>query len=307
MRIPEAAAPVRVLKLSGKEQSHRMLNTIPTPTNRADVSLTIRGGTSQALIADIIRAVQLWPVWLRLGIQDVRLRFRRSTFGVGWIFLNLAVMILAVGLVYSRLLGQELHKFLPFLTAGVVTWAYLTSSIVEGGNAFIASEGYIKQIGLPLFVYVLRSFISVSLVMLLSMMAYFVVALLYGVGFSLGAFWAVPGLLLVGAVALLLVATFAYLNARFRDAIYLASAVLQVLFYVTPVIWPPEALRDKGLPWVVDYNPFYHLLEVVRRPLLYSEPASVMNYLMVGVLIIGLAVVAWGCARRYHQRVVYLL
>jgi ABC-2 type transport system permease protein/lipopolysaccharide transport system permease protein len=106
---------------------------------------------------------------------------------------------------------------------------------------------------------------------------------------------------------MLFAAIFAYVNARFRDAIHLASAVLQVLFYVTPVIWPPEALRDRGLPWVVDYNPFYHLLEVVRQPLLYAQPATAMNYLMVGVFIVGLAVVFWSCARHYHQRVVYFL
>jgi len=284
-----------------------MPNTISTLTNRVDVSPTMRRGASHTLFADVTYAISLWPIWLRLGIQDVRLRFRRSTLGVGWIFLNLAVMIVAIGLIYGRLLGQELNKFLPFLTVGIVTWGYLTSSIVEGGSAFIASEGYIKQIGLPLFVYVLRSFISVSLVMLLSMLAYFVVAMLYGVSFALGIFWAVPGLLLVGVVALLLIATFAYLNTRFRDATHLAATVLQVLFYVTPVIWPPEVLRDKGLPWVLDYNPFYHLLEVVRQPLLYSEPATTMNYLMVGTLIVGLAIISWGCARCYHQQVVYFL
>lgn len=284
-----------------------MGNTISVYTHQSDVRSIVGGGTSQALFAEIIRAIQLWPIWLRLGVQDVRLRFRRSTFGIGWIFLNLAVMIFAVGFVYSHLLGQELNTFLPFLTVGVVTWGYVTSSIVEGGNAFVASEGYIKQIGLPLFVYVLRSFVSVSLVMLLSLAAFFAVAVIYGVKMSLGSLWAVPGLFLVGCVAMLFTATFAYVNARFRDAIHFASAALQVLFYVTPVIWPPKALRDQGLPWVVDYNPLYHLLEVVRQPLLYAEPATAMNYLMVGAFIVSLAVVCWSCVRHYHHRVVYFL
>ncbi|MBM4255511.1 MAG: ABC transporter permease [Deltaproteobacteria bacterium] len=284
-----------------------MLNTVSVDKSRATVEPSLPGGSNRALLTDMIRTVQLWPVWVRLGIQDVRLRFRRSTLGVAWIFLNLAVMIGAVGLVYSHLLGQELHEFLPFLTVGVITWGYLTASIVEGGNAFISAEGYIKQIGLPIPIYVLRSFVSISVVMFLSLLAYFVVAVVYNVSFSLGALWAVPGLLLVGCVALLFVATFAYLNARFRDAVHLAGAVLQVLFYVTPVIWPPEALRDKGMPWVIDCNPFYHLLEVVRQPLLRSEPATAMNYLVVGGFILGLALVSWQCARHYHQRVVYFL
>jgi ABC-type polysaccharide/polyol phosphate export permease len=259
------------------------------------------------VVDDVVRAVQLWPIWLRLGLQDVRLRFRRSALGVGWIFVNLAVMILAVGLVYSHLLGQELNKFLPFLTVGIIVWGYLTSSIVEGGNAFIASEGYIKQIGLPIYVYIFRSFVSISLTMLISLLAYFVVAVVYRVEFGRGMLWAVPGLLLIGVVSLLLVTTFAHLNARFRDAVYLATAALQVLFYVTPVLWPPEALRSRGLPWVIDYNPFFHLLEVIRQPLLHSEPAALANYQAVGLLIVGLAVIAGVFTSRYHRRIVYFL
>ncbi|MGE0824089.1 MAG: ABC transporter permease [Candidatus Binatia bacterium] len=259
------------------------------------------------MIAEFIRAVRLWPIWVRLGLQDVRLRFRRSTLGVAWIFVNLAIMILAVGFVYSHLLGQQLDEFLPFLTAGIIIWGYLTSSITEGGNAFLAAEGYIKQIGLPLYVYILRVFVSVSAVMLLSLTAYFAVAFFYRVGLHSGALWAVPGLLLVGIVSLLFIATFAYLNTRFRDAVHLATAFLQVLFYVTPIIWPPEALRDRGVPWVINYNPFYHLLEVVRQPLLHSEPATGLNYVVVGMFIAGLTLVSWGCAWYYHQRVVYFL
>jgi ABC-type polysaccharide/polyol phosphate export permease len=259
------------------------------------------------VVRDVIQAVRLWPIWLRLGLQDVRLRFRRSVLGVGWIFINLAVMLLAIGVVYGKLLGQDIAGFLPFLTVGVVAWGYLTSSILEGGNAFIVSEGYIKQIGLPVYVYVFRFFVSASLTMLLSSFAYIVVAVVYGVEFHWGTFWAVPGMLLLGTVSLLLIVIFAHLNAHFRDTVHLAGAALQVLFYVTPVLWPPEMLRDRGLPWLVDYNPFYHLLEVVRQPLLHAQPATLRNYQAVGILIGGLVTVAATFTWRYYRRLVYFL
>lgn len=145
---------------------------------------------NEKLIKDIIHAAQLWPIWLRIGLQDIRMRYRRSALGVGWIFLNLAIMILAVGIVYSNLLGQDLKKFLPFLTIGLVAWGYLTSSIIEGGNAFVVSEGYIKQIGLPIYVYVFRFFVSITITMLISLPAYLVVALIYSVPFRWGPYGA---------------------------------------------------------------------------------------------------------------------
>jgi ABC-type polysaccharide/polyol phosphate export permease len=273
---------------------------------------TPRGGRSEEyamyrVTDDVIEAARSWPIWWRLGLQDIRSGFRRSTLGVGWIFVNFAVTILAVGVVYGALLGQQVKDFLPFLAAGLVVWLYLTSSIVEGSSAFVASEGYIKQIGITPYVYVLRFFVSISFKMLTSLSAFVVVALLLGVEFRWGVIWAAPGVLLLCAVSLLLIAIFAHLNARFRDAAHIASLGLQILFYVTPVLWPPEMLRARALGWIVDLNPLYHLLEVVRQPLLHSRPASLVNYQAVGLSLIGLTLIASALTWRFHRRLAYLL
>lgn len=94
-------------------------------------------------VAYVVRSARLWPIWTRLGIQDVRLKLSRSAIGVGWVFVNLAVLVLAIGFIYANLLGQSPREFIPYLTIGLILWGYLTNSIVEGGNAFINSEGYI--------------------------------------------------------------------------------------------------------------------------------------------------------------------
>ena len=256
---------------------------------------------------EVARSLGLWPIWMRLGVQDVRLRFRRSAIGAGWIFLNLAILILAISFIYGALLGQELDTFIPYLTVGLVTWNYLTSSIVEGGNAFIGSEGYIKQISLPLYVYVFRFFVSIGLTALISWAAYVFVAVVYGVPFRPGTLWIVPGLLLLMMASLLLIAIFAHLNARFRDAAHMAAVIMQVMFYVTPVIFPAELLRERGLGLVLDLNPLYHLLEVVRQPLLYGQAADMLNYLAALGILLVLAVGAGLLIRFYHHRIVFSL
>ena len=255
----------------------------------------------------MLRTFRSWPVWLRLGLLDFRLGFRRSTLGVGWIFANLLITILAIGIVYSTLLEQPVKGFLPFLAAGLVVWTYLTASMVEGSNAFVGSEGYIKQIEMPPYIYVLRFFVSNSLKLLVSLSAYVVVALIFAVEFRPGVLWSVPGLLLLGCASLLLTNIFAHLNARFRDVAHGASIGLQTLFYVTPVLWPPEMLRGHRLQLLVNLNPLYHLLEIVRQPLLHSRPASQANYLAAGLLLVALAFFASFLTWLYHRRLVYLL
>lgn len=260
-----------------------------------------------APLHDLAAALRLRRIWWRLGLQDIRRRFRRSVLGVGWIFIQLAVTIAALGIVYGHLLGQDMRTFLPFLAVGLVLWGFITASVVEGGQAFVLSEGYIKQIGLPIQVYVFRAFVSITIASAISLSSYVVVALAYAVPIGWGTLWGVPGLLLMTAVGFLLALIFAHLTASFRDTPHLASTALQILFFVTPVLWPGELLRGRRVQWVVDANPLYHLLEVVRRPLLSSEPAAMVDYLVtVGVLAV-LIVVAFVVVAAYSRRIVYLL
>jgi ABC-type polysaccharide/polyol phosphate export permease len=193
------------------------------------------------------------------------------------------------------------------LTIGLILWGYLTSSIVEGSNAFISSEGYIKQIGLPIYIYVFRYFVSITVTMLINLPVFFLIALIYPVKFRLGVLWGLGGVLMLTAVGFLMIAIFSHLNARFRDTGHMASIGLQVLFFVTPVIWPPEMIRSRQLNWIVEFNPFFHLIEIVRHPLLHSEPAEMMNYLVVFMLIGALVLVAWFLTRKYNHAIAYLL
>ncbi len=259
------------------------------------------------MLAEVVQSFALWRIWVRLGTQDVRLRFRRSTIGLGWIFLNLAVTVLAVGFVYANLFGQDVREFIPYLTISLVAWGYLTNSIVEGGNALTSSEGYIKQISLPIYVYVLRFFVGISLVSAINLIVFLVIAVVYNIAFTWAMLWVIPGILLLTIISLLLITIFAYVNARFRDAAHLASIGMQVMFYVTPVLFPAEILRQRGLGLIIDLNPMYHLLQTIRVPLLLGKPADDINYGFAGMVILVLATLAMNVVAHYRQRIVFAL
>lgn len=263
---------------------------------------------TERTIRDVVRSVGLWHIWIRLGMQDVRLKFRRSAVGVGWIFVNLAVLVSSIGFIYANLLGQDTREFIPYLTIGMILWGYLTSSIVDGGQAFVNSEGYIKQISLPIYVYIFRFFVSISVTTLIAMLAYVAVAVIYSVPLHAGTLFALPGLLMVMTASLLLVTIFAHLNARFRDIAHMASVGMQVLFYVTPVIFPAELLRRRAdLSFVVNLNPMFHLLEVVRRPLLGGVAADGASYAAAAIVLVVLTAVAAIVIATNQRRIVYSL
>lgn len=264
-------------------------------------------GGSDSLAAELLSVLKLWRIWLRIGLQDIRMRYRRSSIGAAWIFINLFLMIIAVGFIYSKLLNQDIKTFIPFLTTGIIVWGYLTSSIVEGANAFVSSEGYIKQIGLPNLIYIFRSFISITVTMLLGLLAYPLIAFFYAVPFRLGVLWSIPGLILLCIVCFLFIVIFSHINTQYRDIGHIASIFLQIMFYVTPIIWPADLLKSLQLHWVVDFNPFYHFIEIFRRPLLTSEPGSPFNYLAVLICILLLSFIALIIVKRMNRKIPYML
>jgi homopolymeric O-antigen transport system permease protein len=267
----------------------------------------VRTGQIRAAFRDVIRSAKLWHIWVRLGVQDVRHKFRRSTVGPAWIFLNLGVLIGAIGIIYGRLLGQDLHEFIPFLTAGLIIWTYLTTTVSEGAHAFVNSEGYIKQIALPIYVYIFRAFVNVGLTTVISFSVFVIVAIAYRVPIGIGTLWALPGALMLMAASLLSICILAHLHARFRDIAPMAAVAMQMAFYVTPVMFPGELLRRRNLGWAVDFNPFYHLVEIVRRPLVAGQPASLTSYIAVIMVLAVLLSTAAGIIAHYRRRIVFVL
>lgn len=267
----------------------------------------VRSGQVRNAFRDVVRSARLWHIWIRLGVQDVRHKFRRSTVGPAWIFLNLGFLIGAIGIIYGRLLGQDLHQFIPYLTAGLIIWTHLTTTVSEGSHAFVNSEGYIKQIALPIYVYIFRCFVNVGVTTLISFSVFVIVAVAYRVPVGVGTLWAIPGALVLMGVSLATICILAHLHARFRDIAPMAAVAMQMALYVTPVMFPGELLRRRSLAWAVDFNPFYHLVEIVRRPLVAAEPAALTSYLAsLGVLGVLLAA-ACGIIAYYRRRIVFVL
>jgi lipopolysaccharide transport system permease protein len=123
--------------------------------------------------------------------------------------------------------------------------------------------------------------------------------------------WTLPGreaLLALPAMALWLLDALALatllggLCARFRDIPPIVGSLMQMAFFVTPVIWKPELVGAKQ--WMLPFNPFFSLLEIVRGPLLGEVPGAVVYVsalLWSGVL----CAIAWLLFARVRGRIAF--
>jgi ABC-2 type transport system permease protein/lipopolysaccharide transport system permease protein len=266
------------------------------------VTVSPAGSRAAVALADIWAGARAWHLWGHLGWHDIRQLYRRSTIGPLWITISMGVLIGSLGYLYTYLFHQNVHDYLPFLACGFILWNLISSLINEGSNVFIGTGHIIKQIRIPLSVHVFRMVWKNLLIFFHNLLILILVMAVFRR--SPGWAWplALPGLILIALNGLWFGLLLGTISARFRDVPSIIASIVQIAFFLTPIIWKPDMRPD--LLYVVNLNPFYHLIHVVRAPLL-GQPPELHNWLAAA----GITVVGWILAlavfRLFRGRIAY--
>jgi len=243
---------------------------------------------------------------LSLGWQDVRDTYQRSTLGPLWITLGLGVQVASIGLIFGFLFEADSSRFFPFLAVSLVLWNFLVTTTNDSTEAYLKSQQIIKQIRVPGFFPVLRV-LSKNVIIFAHNL---VIVVAIGVIFEISPNWSlllfIPGFVVVCGIVFSVSMVLAILSARFRDVPPIISSVLMVSFYLTPIIWMPETLPETIQDIVLTYNPFYHLMELMRGPILGDSPS--LSSWLISLFILGASALAASWAtRKFFWKVVYWL
>lgn len=254
--------------------------------------------------ADVLGGFGSWRMWWMLASNDVVRRYRRSRLGQLWLTLSMAVMIFGMGAIYSSLFGTSLADYMPHLGTGLVLWGLISSTINESCASFTENESIIRQIALPRFTYLLRTLARNLLVFVHNLIILPVVYLVTGSPIDWHILLFFPGLLLVLANLAWIGYLLAILSTRFRDIPQIVQSIVQVAFFISPVVFKPSQLRVDHP--VLILNPFASMLNVMREPLLGQMPSLTSYLFLLGLLVFGW-LLSLAFAGKYSQRVVYWL
>jgi len=262
-----------------------------------------RRGFSSDLVeagVDLIGALRRWRLWTSLATHDIAARYR----GPWWITVTTAALVGGMGLFYSQIFKMDIREYVPWLSIGIVLWGFFASVVTEGCDTFIGSQGIIKQTALPMFTFLGRM-LTRSLINFGHQLVIVVVVMVWiGPWRESHPFWAMLGFALtVGNLAWMALVG-GLISARFRDVPQVVAAVMQVLMFMTPVFWKPEAI-SKGR-FVMHANPFYHMLEAVRRPLIGQTPDLNSLLFLVALMVVGWIAALLLFARSRRRLVHYL-
>jgi ABC-type polysaccharide/polyol phosphate export permease len=253
-------------------------------------------------IQDLVSGIGSIHVWPMLGWQEIRLRYRRSTLGPIWLTISTGALIASMGPLYGLLLGQDLGSYYPYLAVGYIVWGFISSVINDACTVFINAEGMIKQIRMPLTVHVLRMVWRNLIVLFHNFIIVAIVLAFFPPPLSWHMLFVPLGLAAIALNGVWVGLVLGTLCSRFRDVPQLVGSIVQVAFFLTPVLWHPAALGKYG--WVAAWNPLAHFLDIVRAPLL-GYPISVRSLeVVVAVTVLGYAAALLLFAR-YRARIPY--
>lgn len=257
-----------------------------------------------AAISDFVDGAKLAPLWLRVGWEQVVARFRRTILGPFWLSANLLAISFSLSFVFGGLLGQNYRANFPFIVSGILSWSLIGGVLAEASSVFIISAGIMHTQKLPLSFHVFLMMHRIFINFLAQLIAFWIVLAALGLA-------AVPTWQLIPGLALVLVTGFftglvvALPSTRFRDVNQFVQFSVQVLFFLTPIFWVPSQMSGKRRT-MLELNPFAHLVELVRQPLLGAVvPAEHWMFSLAWLAI--LAVVAFVLLVLFRRRVVFWL
>lgn len=254
---------------------------------------------------DLIDATRHWRLIVHLAWQDVRQRYRRSMLGPLWLTVSVAVQVGSLGLVYGELFNLDLRIYLPHLAVGLTVWAMFATTINDGCLCFIAGESFLKQVALPKAIFPARVVLRSLITFAHDVVILVVVLAIYSPPPVLGVLLSVVGLAIFAFNGLWIGLLFGMASARFRDLAPIVGSVVQVAFFLTPVMWLPGAIHGR-LAALLALNPFAAFLSIVRDPLFGQAPTPLSWGIVIGVTVLGW-LLTFVMFARFRSRVTYWL
>lgn len=258
----------------------------------------------QMALRDLHLSTERLSLAWSLAWHDVVSRYRGSILGPFWITLSMGLMVLGIGVLYANLFNISLREFLPFVAFGIVFFGVITGIAIEGCDTFVQASGILSQTSMPMLTFVWRTVFRNLINLAHHAVIIVAVMVVYGYWREADFLAALLGIGLLVLNASWLSLLVAIISARFRDIPQIVASVMQFAMFMTPVFWKPDRFGSHAA--FLNANPFYHILEAVRAPLLGANVAP-HTYLWLSVMaLIGWAV-AFSVFARTRRRIVHYL
>jgi len=229
---------------------------------------------------------------IELVRRDIKVRYKRSVLGIGWTMLNPLLQMIAMTWVFSIVIKQDIRNYPVYFLAGYVFWTFFSQATGFAASQTVDAGEMGKRIFLPRSAFVLSA-VGGALVNLLLSLVPLILIVLWS-GSRIHASWLfLPVSVVIAAVFTCGVGLFVFtLASRFVDVREMYGILVQVWFFLTPIVYAPKLVPPE-YRFMVRYNPMTYLVELFRAPL-YDGWLPGPNTLLFSVLAaVASLVIGW--------------
>jgi lipopolysaccharide transport system permease protein len=250
-------------------------------------------------------ALQLGDLWHHrelvyfLTKRELQVRYKQSFFGVSWAVLQPLIFALVFALFFGvvvKIKAPEGLPYLVFVVTGIVPWLFTAQAIQNGSGSLVQDSNLISKVYFPRLALPLAKGLSLLVDLGIALVLMLVVTLVSGVAIA-STVYLVPAFLLLSVVTAFGIGTlFAAINVKYRDVQLIVPMLVQILFFVSPVLYSGTQVGDQaGKAWSYIYsiNPLASAFDGLRWALLDAPYPGTLNILIsvasaTVVLLVGL-------------------
>ncbi len=221
--------------------------------------------------------------------RDFREKYVGTSLGQFWYILSPLIMIFIYTVVFSDFMKMKLaivdnsYAYSIHLVPALLAWTTFSTTLIRLNNSFFEKAHLIKKINIPMYTF--------QLSIVLTELFLFVISMLLGIGFlilvhqpvTLTFLWLIPLMLLQSIFALGLGVIFSLFTPFFKDLKEIVPIIIQLWFWITPIIYLKEMLENK-YPFLLTYNPFFYFSNAYQNIFLYSKAPSLKAIVVMLIL-----------------------
>ncbi|MFH1598264.1 MAG: ABC transporter permease [Patescibacteria group bacterium] len=228
---------------------------------------------------------QYWNLIKEFAISDFKLKYQGSVLGYFWSLIKPLLMFGFLYLVFSIFLRFNIENYRVYLLLGIIMWTFFAECTSSATSSLISKGGIIQRVNFSRKAIVIASSATSFITFLLNLIIFIILYLISGLGFSWTIFIFILFVVELYFVALGLGFLVASLNVKWRDLSHIWEVLLQVGFWLTPIIWSVEMVPVKYHFWIYQ-NPLARIIQYSRDVVINHSVPSGTGILASLVLVL---------------------
>lgn len=238
----------------------------------------------------LVKDLKQYREFLKSNVKkEIRGKYKGSFLGVVWSFLNPLLSVVVYAIIFPYIMRMEMDNYLIYLITGIIPWTFFTMSVNSGMISILVNANIIKKVYFPRIILPISSVASALVNFLISLVIVAVFILFSGIGFSINLLFLPLVVLIQFVLQLGIIFILSAIDLYARDIESIMLFIMNMLFYATPILYTPNIFPDK-IKWVIDINPFAHLINAYRDIFYYK---TMPDFMSLGIVALVSIIIFW--------------